>query len=61
MELGGAARAWAKSLLSYLPPQEGREIAAAYVTAFFRATLGDDAGAEAYLTSQRLGVLGEFR
>ena len=41
---------------TYLPPEEGRAIAAAYVTAFFRATLLDDAGAEAYLTSGRLGV-----
>lgn len=41
---------------TYLAPETGREVAAAYVTAFFRATLGDDAGAEAYLTSQRLGV-----
>ena len=46
---------------TYLAPETGREIAAAYVTAFFKATLLDDAGAEAYLTSQRLGVAAEAR
>ncbi len=34
---------------SYLDPAAGRELTAAYVTAFFRATLEDDAGARAYL------------
>lgn len=34
---------------SYIGPTTGRAITAAYVTAFFRATLDDDAGARAYL------------
>lgn len=34
---------------TYLGPTTGRAITAAYVTAFFRATLDDDAGARAYL------------
>lgn len=34
---------------TYLDPPTGRDIAATYVTAFFRATLADDAGARAYL------------
>jgi dienelactone hydrolase len=46
---------------TYLAPETGREVAAAYVTAFFKATLHGDAGAEAYLTSQRLGVAAESR
>ncbi|MGN6107809.1 MAG: alpha/beta hydrolase family protein [Kofleriaceae bacterium] len=37
---------------TYLDPALGRDITAAYVTAFFRATLLDDIGARAYL-SQR--------
>ena len=37
------------SPFTYLDPEVGRSIAAAYVTAFFRATLEGDAGAEAYL------------
>lgn len=41
---------------TYLDPAEGRAIAASYVTAFFKATLLGDAGAEAYLTSGRSGV-----
>jgi predicted dienelactone hydrolase len=45
---------------TYLEPATGRAIAAAYVTAFFRATLTDDAGARAYLTSARpAGVTAE--
>jgi dienelactone hydrolase len=38
---------------TYLPAATGRQIAASYVTAFFKATLGDDAGAEAYLAVGR--------
>ena len=38
---------------TYLPPETGRGIAAAYVTAFFKATLLADAGAEAYLSAAR--------
>jgi dienelactone hydrolase len=34
---------------TYLGPTTGRAITSAYVTAFFRATLDDDAGARAYL------------
>lgn len=34
---------------TYLDPVTGRAIAAAYLTAFFRATLDDDPGARAYL------------
>ncbi len=41
---------------TYLDPEAGRAIAASYVTAFFKATLLDDAGAEAYLTSGQGGV-----
>jgi dienelactone hydrolase len=38
---------------TYLDPATGRNLAASYVTAFFLATLEDDAAAEAYLTSER--------
>lgn len=38
---------------TYLDPQVGRAVAAATVTAFFRATLGGDAGAASYLSSGR--------
>lgn len=38
---------------TYLPAETGRGIAAAYVTAFFKATLLADAGAEAYLSAAR--------
>jgi dienelactone hydrolase len=38
---------------TYAPPAPTRLLAAAYVTAFFRATLADDAGARAYLTAER--------
>jgi dienelactone hydrolase len=41
---------------TYLDPPTGRAIAAAYVTAFFEATLLHDAGAQAYLDSAQLGV-----
>lgn len=41
---------------SYLDPAVGREVTAAYVTAFFRATLEDDAGARAYLNAASSGV-----
>nr|MBA3540694.1 hypothetical protein [Deltaproteobacteria bacterium] len=37
---------------TYLDPEIGRAITAAYVTAFFRATLEDDPGARAYLGQQ---------
>ncbi len=38
---------------TYLPADTGRDIAAAYVTAFFKATLLEDAGARVYLASGR--------
>ena len=38
---------------TYVGPAIGRSLAAAYVTAFFKATLEDDAGARAYLTHPR--------
>lgn len=38
-----------KSEFDYLDPDTGRNIAASYATAFFRATLEDDAAARAYL------------
>jgi dienelactone hydrolase len=34
---------------SYIDPATARDVTAAYLTAFFRATLDDDAGARAYL------------
>jgi len=49
----------------YLEPQKGRDIAAAYVTAFFIATLhvglSDVAGAQAYVDSAHLGVTASHR
>lgn len=42
----------------YLDPAAGRDLTAGYVTAFFRATLEDDAGARAYLgTAATSGVI----
>jgi predicted dienelactone hydrolase len=41
---------------AYLEPETGRALTAAYVTAFFRATLDGDAGARAYLESEAFGV-----
>jgi dienelactone hydrolase len=38
---------------TYLAPSLGRDIAAAYVTAFFKATLGLEGGAAAYLEAAR--------
>lgn len=38
---------------TYAAPAPTRGLAAAYVTAFFKATLTDDAGARAYLTAPR--------
>lgn len=45
----------------YLDPPKGRDIAAAYVTAFFEATLQHDAGAQAYVDSAHLGVTAAHR
>lgn len=39
---------------TYLDPAAGRELTAAAITAFFRATLDDDAGARAYLGVDRM-------
>jgi dienelactone hydrolase len=50
---GAGVRQTDGSDFTYLAPPTGRAIAAAYVTAFFRAELEDDAGAAAYLTSGR--------
>ncbi len=42
---------------TYLDPATGRDLTAAYVTAFFKATLEDDAGARAYVdTAASSGV-----
>ncbi len=46
---------------TYLDPPTGRAIAAAYVTAFFKATLLHDDGAQAYLDSAQLGVTASHR
>ncbi|HEY0250456.1 MAG TPA: hypothetical protein VGC41_02975 [Kofleriaceae bacterium] len=48
---GDAERQTDGSPFTYLDPLVGRRIASAYATAFFRATLEDDAGARAYLES----------
>lgn len=37
---------------TYMDPAVGRNLTASYVTAFFRATLEDDAGARAYLSGE---------
>lgn len=44
---------------TYLPATEGRAVAAAWATAFFKATLTDDDGAAAYLEAGRLGLTAE--
>jgi len=44
---------------TYLDPIAGRALTAAYVTAFFRAQLLDDAGARAYLEHAAPGVTAE--
>lgn len=46
---------------TYLDPPAGRAIAAAYVTAFFKATLLGDAGAQAYVDGAHLGVTAAHR
>jgi dienelactone hydrolase len=50
---GAGVRQTDSTDFTYLDAATGRGIAAAYVTAFFRAHLADDAGARAYLTSAR--------
>jgi dienelactone hydrolase len=55
---GDAERQTNGDPFTYLPAADGRAVAAAWATAFFKATLLDDAGAEAYLTADR-GVTSE--
>ncbi len=54
---GDAERQTNGDPFTYLPPETGRAIGAAYVTAFFKATLGFDAGAAAYLEEARFDGL----
>lgn len=56
---GEALRQTDGTPFTYLDPATGRALAAAYVTAFFRATLTADAGARAYLESGAYGVAAE--
>lgn len=58
---GDGARQTDGAPFTYLDAATGRAIAATYVTAFFKATLLDDAGARAYLTAPRPGVVAEAR
>jgi dienelactone hydrolase len=54
---GDALRQTDDTAFTYLEPSTGRAIAAAYVTAFFRATLKGDDGARAYLdATSRFGL-----
>ncbi len=46
---GAGTRQTDGQTFTYLDADSGRDIAASYVTAFFKATLGGDAGAQAYL------------
>jgi dienelactone hydrolase len=50
---GAGERQTDGSAFTYLDAATGRGIAASYVTAFFKATLGADAGAQAYLEAGR--------
>jgi hypothetical protein len=50
---GPATRQTDGTDFTYLDPATGRALAAAYVTAFFRAELDGDAGAAAYLDQAR--------
>ena len=50
---GAGTRQTDGQAFTYTAPAPARSLAAAYVTAFFKATLEDDAGAEAYLTHVR--------
>jgi dienelactone hydrolase len=49
---GDGVRQTDDTTFTYLDPAAGREISASYVTAFFKATLQDDAGARAYLDGE---------
>lgn len=53
---GDATRMTDGSDFTYLDPTTGRQIAASYVTAFFKSTLLGDAGATAYLDQASFGV-----
>jgi len=46
---------------TYLEPETGRALTAAYVTAFFKATLLGDAGARSYLDTASFGVTADHR
>jgi hypothetical protein len=50
---GAGMRQTDGTAFTYLDAATGRAIAASYVTAFFKATIGGDAGAEAYLATAR--------
>src|SRR3569623_1927823 len=58
---GSGIRQTTAQPFEYLDPPKGRDIAAAYVTAFFKATLQHDAGAQAYVDSAHLGVTAAHR
>lgn len=49
---GEGVRQTDDTAFTYLDPVVGRDLTASYVTAFFRATLEDDAGARAYLDGE---------
>ena len=53
---GDATRMSDGSNFTYLDPSTGRQIAASYVTAYFKSTLQGDAGATAYLDDAHFGV-----
>lgn len=49
---GAGVRQTDDTAFTYLDPVVGRDLTASYVTAFFRATLENDAGARAYLDGE---------
>lgn len=49
---GAGVRQTDDTPFTYVDPSKGRDLTASYVTAFFRATLNDDAGARAYLDGE---------
>lgn len=49
---GEGVRQTDDTAFTYMDPVVGRDLTASYVTAFFRATLQEDAGARAYLGSE---------
>lgn len=58
---GAAKRQTDGTDFTYLDPETGRDLTAAYVTAFFKANLEADAGAESYLNTASFGVTVEHR